>query len=321
MSHPLSRVDHRRTRKETQARRMHPESLPRHGIGYTGFMFKMVHSEVWAFDMEWTPDPLAGRLLYPEAAKLERDEEVFRIMWERGGATTEDPTPFLKMAICRIVSIAAVSRQRLGPGEISLRLLSLPHDPSDSEETFEAAVLQPFLDALGDRHPQIVGYNSLASDLKILLQRATILGLEAPGFCQRPEKPWEGVDYFARGSDFNVDLKEILGGWGHAAPSLHQLAVQSGIPGKMDVDGNSVAGMWLEGRLDEIVHYNEFDALSTYLLWLRVAHLGGFFDTEGYEKEQRRVEILIEDEIGKGRSHLESYLVEWKRLQAAVEAR
>lgn len=281
----------------------------------------MVHSEVWAFDMEWTPDPLAGRLLYPEAAELTHDEEIFRIMWKHGGASEEDPTPFLKMAICRIVSIAAVSRQRMGPGEISLKLLSLPHDCSDPEEIREEAVLQPFLDALGSRRPQIVGYNSLASDLKILLQRATILGLSAPGFCHRPEKPWEGVDYFARGSDFNVDLKEILGGWGHAAPSLHQLAVQSGIPGKMDVDGNDVAGLWLQGRLDEIVRYNEFDALTTYLLWLRVAYLGGFFDVEGYEQEQRRVELLIEEEIEKGRTHLQHYLDKWKELQAAVEKR
>ena len=89
----------------------------------------------------------------------------------------------------------------------------------------------------------------------------------------------------------------------------------------MDVDGNEVAGLWLAGRLEEIVHYNEFDALSTYLLWLRVAHLGGFFDTEGYETEERRVETLLEEEIGRGRTHLEKYLEKWKELRAAVEKR
>jgi len=40
--------------------------------------------------------------------------------------------------------------------------------------------------------------------------------------------------------------------------------------GKMDVDGEEVAFLWLDGKLNEIVAYNEFDALTTYLVWLRV---------------------------------------------------
>ena len=34
----------------------------------------------------------------------------------------------------------------------------------------------------------------------------TVVGISsAPGFCARPDKPWEGIDYFARGSDWNID--------------------------------------------------------------------------------------------------------------------
>ncbi len=40
--------------------------------------------------------------------------------------------------------------------------------------------------------------------------------------------------------------------------------------GKMNVDGEGVAFLWLDGKLNEIVAYNEFDALTTYLVWLRV---------------------------------------------------
>ncbi len=285
-------------------------------------MFKTVKDRVWAFDMEWVPDPLAGRLLYAkETADIENDREIMRVMWDKGGATDEDPTPFLKTAICRIVSVAAVERRVFHGGEVSLTLMSLPHGPVADDGISERAVVGDFLDALGDHQPQLVGYNSHASDLKIMVQRAIILGLEAEGFCRRPNKPWEGTDYFARGSEANIDLKDIVGGWGLATPSLHQMAVQCGIPGKMDVDGNQVAELWLEGRLEEIIHYNEYDALTTYLLWLRTAHLGGFFSDELYRLEQKRTEELIEGEIEKGRTHLEAFRKEWIRLQEMIALR
>ena len=119
-----------------------------------------------------------------------------------------------------------------------------------------------------------------------------------------------------------LDIKEILGGWGKAVPSLHELAVQSGIPGKMDVDGNDVAALWLEGRLAEIVAYNEFDALTTYLVWLRMAHFAGHFSAGEYQREQGHVEALIEREsAGGAKPHLVRYLKEWQRLRAAIGGR
>ena len=75
-------------------------------------MFKSVKNRVWAFDAEWIPDPLAGRLLYKLSAEMS-DREVVEVMWKKGGATEEDPTPYLKTVLCRIVSVAAVERHRL----------------------------------------------------------------------------------------------------------------------------------------------------------------------------------------------------------------
>lgn len=282
-------------------------------------MIKNVMKRVWAFDIEWIPDPVAGRILY-DLAEDTGAEDVMKVMWERGGATEEDPTPFLKTAVCRVVSVAALERREQPDGSVRLSLMSLPHDISKPVEVAEASVVGTFLDALGKNRPQLVGFNSLQSDLKILIQRGLILGLAAPAFCERPAKPWEGIDYFARGSDWNVDLKEIVGGWGLASPSLHEMAVQSGIPGKMGVDGNDVAPLWLEGRLDRIVRYNECDALTTYLVWLRLAHFAGFFDGREYLREQEFVADLLQSEIAKGgREHLEEYLESWNRLRNLVE--
>jgi predicted PolB exonuclease-like 3'-5' exonuclease len=282
-------------------------------------MFKNVMKRVWAFDLEWVPDPVAGRILY-ELPQDTSDTDVLRVMWDKGGATEDDPTPFLKTAVCRVVSVAALERRVQPDGGVRLTLTSLPHDPGDAKDSSEANVVGTFLDALGKNQPQLVGFNSLQSDLKILVQRGLVLGLSAPAFCERPDKPWEGVDYFARASDWNVDLKEIVGGWGLASPSLHEIAVQSGIPGKMGIDGSDVARLWLEGGLDRIVRYNEFDALTTYLVWLRLAHLAGFFDATAYALEQRLVEQLLESESQSGgRKHMTEYLEAWRELKNAVE--
>lgn len=284
-------------------------------------MFKSVQPRVWAFDLEWVPDPLAGRLVHGLDSEITEPDEIMRRMWDEGGATEDDPTPFLKTVLCRVVSVAAVER-RTGPdGRVSLALVSLPHDTGNAAETAEPAVVGAFLDALGAKRPQLVGFNSHHSDLKILIQRGVVLGLAAAGFCDRPDKPWEGIDYFARASDWNIDLKEILGGWGLVNPSLHEVAVQCGIPGKMEVDGNAVARLWLDGELDRIVHYNEFDALTTYLVWLRVAHFGGHFSDAAYAEEQQRVADLLSAEIEGGRRHLERYLDEWQRLRAIAADR
>jgi hypothetical protein len=282
-------------------------------------MFRTIKEHVWAFDLEWIPDPVAGRLLYKLPDQMS-DREVMRNMWDEGGATPDDPMPFLRTVLCRIVSVAAVVRKVKPDGEVKLDLLSLPRDTRDTAQTGEASIIKRFLHALGKDSPQLVGYNSHAADLKILIQRGFVLGIDAGAFCKRPDKPWEGRDYFHRDSEWNIDMCNILGGFGRgSAISLNQAAVLSGIPGKMDVDGNQVAELWLDGQWDKIVQYNEYDALTTYLVWLRLAHFACHLDDEQYQEENERVRRLIKNLIeNQGKAYLQAYLDEWDRLQAKL---
>lgn len=277
-------------------------------------MFKFIHNTVWVFDVEWVPDPWAGRLLYQLPGSMS-DEEVIQEMWKMGGATEEEPMPYLKTVLCRVVSISAVIRIAR-KNEIKLQLLSVPRDHKDLKQISEAHIVRTFLDAVGTHQPQLVGFNSQSADLKILIQRGLASGIQAEGFCTRPDKPWEGVDYFARTSDWHIDLLEILGGWGKSTPSLNEMASVCRIPGKLFTEGQEVAPLWLKGELAKIVAYNESDALTTYLLWLRLAHFGGFLTTEQYEGEQELLRQLLTTESKEPeRSHLKDYLAEWDALR------
>lgn len=285
-------------------------------------MFKQVGSKVWAFDAEWIPDPTAGRMLYGMADEPD-DHAVMEKMWLEGGGSEENPMPYLKTIVCRLVSISAVVRSARPDGQVSLNLLSLPRDVDDPEQASEAHIISTFLEAIGDHKPQLVGYNSNSADLKILLQRGVRNGIQATEFCRRPDKPWEGIDYFARGTDAHVDIKEVVGGWGKSTPSLHELAVVSGIPGKMETDGQQVASLWLNGELDRIVSYNETDALTTYAVWLRLAFFAGHFSPDQYQQEQQRIRELIQHLVtarpaSQATSHLTAWESEWDRLTSMM---
>lgn len=278
-------------------------------------MLKRIADEVWAFDAEWVPDPVAGRLLYNPPESM-GDWEVVQEMWRQNGATAENPRPYLKTILCRVVSIATVIRRVSLDKSVRLQLVSLPKEVESAQEQNEAGLLSQFLTVLGKRKPQIVGFNSQASDLKVFIQRGIVNGLSVPDFCHRPAKPWDGVDYFARTNEWHVDLLEVISGWGNTVPSLHQLAILSGIPGKIDMDGWQIADLWRDGDLKRIVQYNECDALTTYLLWLRTAHFAGFFTTQAYDEEQERVRVLIAEKIQDPRhAHLIAYQETWDLLR------
>ena len=74
--------------------------------------------------------------------------------------------------------------------------------------------------------------------------------------------------------------------------------------------------MWADGKLAEIVEYNEFDAFTTHLLWARVAHFSGLLNSDEYAKEQQLVRDLLQSESEQNRPHLRRFIDEWDRLLA-----
>jgi len=240
--------------------------------------------------------------------------DAFNRLWEAAGATPENPRPFVKTMLCRIVSIAGIYRDVQPDGSVSLKLVSLPQDCSDPEKCQERHILETFLKAIGRQRPQLVGYNSANADVPILLHRAIVQGVRGFGFATRPDKPWEGVDYFSTASDFHVDLAQPLGR-GYNVPRLHEAASISGIPGKVEVSGDNVWALFMSGKLQAIVDYNEFDAFTTHLLWARMAQVGELLSSEQYAAEQIAVRELALKEIDAGKLHLRRYLEKWDELR------
>ena len=276
-----------------------------------------IHELVLFFDLEWVPDAAGAVRLY-ELPEETTELQAMQSLWEHTPQydPEKNPRPFLKYMFSRVVSIAFLSRKavyRDGEPAIEFSLNSLPKLPLESDTADEAAIIERFLYIVGDRCPQLVGYNSAESDIQVLIQRGIINEVSAPAFCKRPNKPWEGPDYFdSRNSEAHLDLLKRFSG-GAMAPKLDELAKLCGFPGKIDVKGDQVTDLWLDRNLTKIVEYNQIDTLNTYLVWLRVVHFVGQIDEEKYVRELEQFREFLENEAAKPeKAFVSQFLEKWE---------
>lgn len=278
-------------------------------------MFKTPPDKIAVIDIETVPCIDTIRRAYaldPTAT----DEQVLAYAYLEHKATPENPTPFLKPMFHRVVSVSVLYRtsQMVNGGrKVELKFYTLPKVNGTVEQLSEADIVRRTLGFIGRNKAQVVGWNSFGFDQTALFNRAVILGVTIPAYCERPNKPWEGNDYFAKFSDANVDLMLCLAGEGGGAkPKLGEFASACGIPGKIsEVHGGGVAEAYRAGRLAEIVAYNEFDTASTYLLWLRMAWIGGHLTDAAYLEEQEIFKVLLRSRIDEGAKHFSEYLAAW----------
>jgi 3'-5' exonuclease len=274
-----------------------------------------IHDPVWFFDLEWVPDAVGAMRFYdlpPETTELAAMERIWK---ETKGYSEQDcPRPFVKYLFSRVVSIAFLSRRimyRDGVRHVEFGLHSLPKLPLTDAISNEGEIIAQFLHYVGVRSPQLVGFNSMESDLQVLIQRGMVNEVRAEAFSERPNKPWEGRDYFDRNGETHLDLLKLLSN-GAMKPTLNGLARLCGFPGKIDVDGAHVVDLWLEGNLRAIVEYNQIDALNTYLVWLRVVNFAGKISEEDYIAEQDDFREFLETAAAKEENeHLRRFLDKW----------
>lgn len=272
---------------------------------------KSIKSEIWFFDIETVPCVETGKKVYPIIYDPEQgepsDADILSTMYYEAGQLIGEQPPMLKTLFQRVVAISALVRKETATG-VALSIHSLPTNENFDERT----IIETFLNQIGTRRPQIVGFNHSGFDIPVLFQRALIHGIDLRNFCDRPEKPWDAKpDYFNDKNEWNVDLMKLIGAWGKGTPSLSEIAKACGIPAKIHGDGGDVLDMWTSGRRTEIVNYCELDVLATYLLWLRTARVSGLFGTETlmFPEEEYLRQVLIDSRDAK--PHLGEFLDVW----------
>jgi len=274
-----------------------------------------IPERVWFFDMEWVPDARAARRLFNLPDDITEGEAIDRL-WKEYGATQDRPRPFLKYLFSRVVAISFLSRlvaYEDGEPRITYRMQSLPRMPAQVADADEAQIIGEFLCLVGERRPQLVGYNSYESDVQVLIQRGLVNELNAATFCKRPERNFDPGDYFKRwDNEEHLDLIKLFSG-GAMTPRLNEVSRLCGFPGKLGMDGDQVVDLWLQQDLNKIVQYSQLDVLNTYLIWLRVVHFCGKLPEEDYVSEQMQFRDFLETEAQKPDNiHLEGFLEKWE---------
>lgn len=268
------------------------------------------------FDMEWVPDAAGARRLF-DLDEGTTELDAMQALWERSPQyeAEKNPRPFLKYMFSRVVSIAFLSRKlvsRDGDRVPEFSLNSLPKLPVGDGDSDEVTIIERFLYIVGERRPQLVGFNSAESDLQVLIQRGIVNEITAPAFNHRPQKAWDPGDYFKKwDNEDHLDLLKLFS-TGSMKPKLDELAKLCGFPGKIDVKGDQVTDLWLAGELTKIVEYNQIDVLNTYLVWLRTVYFAGRIAEEDYITEQDCFRSFLESESQKQeKTFLAEFINKW----------
>lgn len=283
-----------------------------------GDIYKRVFPTTLFFDTEYVPDIATACKIYKLDPEDAPPDVILHEVYRLNGATEEDPTPMLKFMLYRVIAISGLirkySRSREGQLEVSLQLFSLPKDVANDEYS-EKWMLEKFLTSIGTNQPQIIGWAIDQFDLNVLFQRSVINKAVIPAFCKRPDKPWEGPDYFNKHSDHFVDLMEAICGWGlRSRARLDEMALACGIAGKLGIDGSQVCGVFYNDGLDgwkRIVDYCECDVMTTYLIWLDTMLVAGFLNELEYNMERQQAYEMLQGLIESGSTHFVPFLEAW----------
>lgn len=119
------------------------------------------------------------------------------------------------------------------------------NEPQVLSEAFEAIASE----RIGYERPVVVGHFVAGFDIRFLWQRAFVLGVRMPAWFPRDPKPW------------SPEVHDTMAMWAGAkgSISLDNLCKALGLPGKGNVTGADVAGMWERGEHEAIAAYCEAD--------------------------------------------------------------
>ena len=236
------------------------------------------------FDCESIPD---GRLLnivkYPTET-MTPEEAVARAQAE---ARADKGSDFLPVTFQLPVAIALL---RVGV-DLSLQGIACLDRPAyrcrAMVEQFWAGLVHYYTTYY--QQIKIVTFNGRGFDLPLLEMAAYRYGLSVPEFLS---------DHAQRYEDWHLDLMDWLTNYGCSRLSggLNLLSKLLGKPGKTEVTGKKVYGMWRDGKLAEINDYCLCDTLDTYFVFLRTRVMAGALTLETEQELIRRAKDWLREQ-------------------------
>jgi predicted PolB exonuclease-like 3'-5' exonuclease len=210
-------------------------------------------------DTESVPD---GRLLakvkYPNESLA--PEEAIRRAQEEARATSRDGSDFLPVTFHYPVAVCVL---RVGP-DFGLQALTC----LDAPQFRPAEIVRAFWKGITHYRAKLVTFNGRGFDLPLLELAAFRYGCSARDHFYNSRNRYSGN---------HLDLFDWLSNYGayRLAGGLDLLSKILGKPGKMEVSGNRVYSLYLEGKHQEINDYCMYDTLDTYFVFLRTRVLSG----------------------------------------------
>lgn len=252
---------------------------------------------ILAFDIETVPDVEAGRCLY-ELSDLD-DAGVIRAMRQlRRQKVGHD---FLPLHLHRVIAISVVHESEGVP-----IVRSLGGVGSSEEE-----LVHQFFRGLEHYRPTLVSWNGSGFDLPVLNYRALVHGIDASAYWETGEEiqNYRYNNYVSRYHWRHVDLMDVMAHFqSRGAAPLDDIAKILGFPGKSGMHGSEVADAWLSGKLEDIRHYCDTDALNTYLVWLRFELIRGHLDGPSYRERMLDLRKALASDP---RTHLSEFAGRW----------
>ena len=154
---------------------------------------------------------------------------------------------------------------------------------------------------------QLVTFNGRGFDLPLLELAAFRYGVVAREHFQLTRK---------RVAGWHLDLMEWMTNFGASRMNggLDLLSKLLGKPGKLEVRGDQVYAMFLEGKLQDINDYCAFDTLDTYFVLLRTRVLTGELTLEEEHRAVLRAREWLQTQVATMPA-LQTYLDNWADWQ------
>ena len=239
---------------------------------------------ILTFNIITIPDTEGLRTVYGTGAHA-NPEQLAEIAFQQGRQShVHDHLPL------HLHRIAAISCAVRDDEHFHIRSLGTPNET-------EAMLIRHLFDTVEKYKPQSVSWNGAGFDLPLLGYRALIHRLSAP-------RQW---DVSKREQHVSL-MNELSCHQPQAQAARYDIARLCGLPATPDIEPNQIWSDWHAGKLEQIRHRSEIDALNTYLIYLRFQQLRSSITPAQYETEYELVKNTL---VQLDMPHWHEYLQAW----------